>query len=120
MRILLKIMRHEGWSYQIDIFDETQIANDPSDPWSANCAIPELLFEQTDKFHNKFKSLKILRNIKNEGLIFPLSGGVVAKTNLPELPIWFLKCVYFVDKIIIKLFPNVFALGRSVVVQKIA
>jgi SAM-dependent methyltransferase len=119
MRLLLKAMRHEGWSYQIDIFDENQTANDPKDPWSANCAIPELLFEQSNQFHIKFPSLKIIKNEKNEGFIFPLSGGVIAKTKLPELPTWFLKIVSFIDKILIKLFPNIFALGRSVVIQKI-
>ena len=118
MRILLKVMRHEGWSYKIDIFDENQIANDPNDPWSANCAIPELLFEQTNQFHCKFPFLKIIKNEKNEGFIFPLSGGVIAKTKLPELPNWFLKAIYFIDKFLIKLLPNIFALGRSVVIQK--
>jgi hypothetical protein len=112
-------MRHEGWSYQIDIFDENQVANDPKDPWSANCAIPELLFEQTDKFHKKFPSFKIIKNEKNEGFIFPLSGGVIAKTKLPEFPTWFLKVVYSIDKLLIKLFPNIFALGRSVVIKNI-
>ena len=70
MRFLLKIMRHEGWSYQIDIFDENQIANDPKDPWSANCAIPELLFEQADKFHIKFPSFHIIKNEKMKALSF--------------------------------------------------
>lgn len=119
MRLLLKAMRHEGWSYQIDIFDENQIANDPKDPWSANCAIPELLFDQADQFHDKFPFLQIIKNEKNEGFIFPLSGGVIAKTKIPELPTWFLKIIYFVDKLLIKLMPNIFALGRSVVIQKI-
>ena len=118
MRLLLKVMHHEGWSYEIDIFDENQIANDPKDPWSANCAIPELLFEQADQFHSKFPSLQIIKNEKNEGFIFPLSGGVIAKTKIPELPTWFLKAVYLIDKLLVKLLPNIFALGRSVIIQK--
>ena len=64
MRLLLKFMRHEGWSYQIDVFDENKIANDPTDPWSANCAIPELLFEQPNRFHEKFPNLNIIKNEK--------------------------------------------------------
>ena len=70
MRLLLKAMRHEGWSYQIDIFDENQIANDPKDPWSANCAIPELLFEQANQFHSKFPSLKLLKMKRMKVLFF--------------------------------------------------
>lgn len=54
MRILLKIMRHEGWTYQIDIYDENQIANDPKDPWSANCAIPNYSSNKATNFTLNF------------------------------------------------------------------
>ena len=46
MRLLLKVMSHEGWSYDVDVFDKETVANDPRDPWSANCAIPQLLFRE--------------------------------------------------------------------------
>ena len=53
MRLLLWMMRHEGWSYDIDVFDENAVTNDPEDPWSANCAIPELLFQSSTEFESK-------------------------------------------------------------------
>lgn len=118
MRFLLKTMRHEGWSYDVDVYDETKIANDPEDPWSANCAIPELLFQDEDLFHEKFKSLKIILNTKVEGFILPLSGGVISKINIPELPYWVLNVVSILDKFLICIAPQIFSMGRSIVIKK--
>lgn len=119
MRGLLRIMRHEGWSYDKDVFKKSEIVNDAEDPWSANCAVPELLFSKPEKFAETFTQLKIERNELCEGFIFPLSGGVTAKTGIPEIPTWFLNAVHFCDDILIKLLPNIFALGRRVVLRKI-
>jgi SAM-dependent methyltransferase len=118
MRIILFLMKHEGWSYDVDVFNKNTVVNDPSDPWSANCATPELLFEDNHKFQKTFKGLNILKNEKNEGFIFPLSGGVIAKTKVPRIPTRILDLVAFFDRILIKLFPNIFAMGLSVVIKK--
>ncbi|ACT60878.1 class I SAM-dependent methyltransferase [Hirschia baltica] len=118
MRVLLKMMRHEGWSYDIDVFDENEVTNDPDDPWSANCAIPELLFKSSAEFEKKVPGYKIEKNELNECLLFPLSGGVIAKTPVPKLPRFMLKFIGFTDKILIALMPGIFAMGRSVVLKK--
>jgi SAM-dependent methyltransferase len=118
MRVLLRLMRHEGWSYEIDVFDGAKAANDPSDPWSANCAIPELLFASSAEFEAKVPGFRVLKNELNECLLFPLSGGVIAKTPVPELPGWLLAFVQRVDRVLVRLFPSLFALGRSVVLEK--
>ena len=44
MKTVLRLMRHEGWSDEVDIFDRNAVCNDPSDPWSANCSIQKQLF----------------------------------------------------------------------------
>jgi len=118
MRVLLRLMRHEGWSYKVDLFDEHQIANDPADIWSANCAIPEILFSQVDNFEKAFPGLTIEHQKLSEFLIFPLSGGVVSKTKVPELPLWLLELAAKLDEVIVRLFPNIFALGRGIVIRK--
>ena len=118
MRVLLRVMRHEGWSYEKDVFDRQELANDPVDPWSANCAIPELLFGNVEKFEKNQPGLKVERNELCEGMIFPLSGGVIAKTKTVNLPRPALQGVSFLDSILIKLFPKIFALGRRVVIRK--
>ncbi len=118
MRLLLRLMRHEGWSYDVDVFDEQAIVNDKNDLWSANCAVPELLFSEKNRFESVFPSLEIQVNELNECLIFPLSGGVISKARVPELPRALLRAVVLLDKLLVWMAPGVFALGRSVVVRK--
>lgn len=119
LRFLLRLMRHEGWSYEVDVFNANAIANDPKDPWSANCAVPELLFENEAKFHQTFTHLKIERNSLSECLAFPLSGGVIAKTPMPELPYWLLSIVQSFDTAATTIAPSIFAMGRSVVLRRV-
>jgi SAM-dependent methyltransferase len=118
MRGLLRLMRHEGWSYDVDVFDEHAIVNDKHDLWSANCALPELLFTETSRFEQTFPCLKIEVNEPCECLVFPLSGGVISKTKVPELPGFLLNAALSLDRFLVWLAPNIFALGRRVVIRK--
>jgi len=118
LRLLLRVMRHEGWSYDIDVFDENEVTNDPNDPWSANCAIPELLFESSETFERHVPGYEVIKNDLNECLMFPLSGGVIAKTPVPELPKFLLSTVKQLDRFLVRSAPSLFALGRSVVLRK--
>ena len=118
MRLILYIKKHEGYSYKINIFDEESIANNPKDPWSANCAIIELLFKNHKHFEEKVP-LKIIRDDFCEFLIFPLSGGVISKAKTINLPLFILKIIHFFDKIMIWVFPSLCAFGRSIVLKKI-
>lgn len=119
MRLLLRIMRHEGWSYDVDVFDPKAVANDPRDPWSANCAIPELLFRDKVRFEQETGAFKIERFELNECLVFPLSGGVIAKTKTINLPTPLLKLVDGVDRVLISLFPGLFAMASRVVLKRV-
>jgi SAM-dependent methyltransferase len=118
MRFLLRLMRHEGWSYDVDVFDEQAIVNDKNDLWSANCAVPELLFANVMRFELTFPSLKVETNELCECLIFPLSGGVISKTRMPELPSFLLNAILFLDRFLVQFAPGLFALGRRVVIRK--
>jgi len=117
MRIILRIMRHEGWSYDVDVFDEEAICNDPRDPWSANNAIAELLFQNPDYF-SKVTGLEVVKSNFCECLLFPLSGGVTAKSKTIQLPLYLLSMIDRLDKFLVWLAPSFFALGRSVVLKK--
>ena len=119
MRFLLKLMRHEGWSYNVDVFDPDEVVNDKHDLWSANCAVPEMLFFDESRFEQVFASFKVTKNELCECLLFPLSGGVTAKTKVPRLPIGFLNFVSIVDRVLITFLPSIFALGRRVVLKKV-
>jgi len=118
MRALLRIMRHEGWSYDVNVFNEHEIVNDKADLWSANCAVPELLFNDISAFEREFTSLKIELNEPCECLIFPISGGVISKAKMPEFPAFILKAILAVDRMLVKISPTLFALGRRVVIKK--
>jgi SAM-dependent methyltransferase len=79
MRILLRLMRHEGWSYDCDVFDSDAVVNDPKDVWSANCAVPELLFSNADAFSHTFvannNTLVIVKKQFCEFTTFLAGGG---------------------------------------------
>lgn len=118
MRLLIRIIKIEGWSYDIDVFDNTAIISDPDDPWSANNAVPELLFSDINKFEKNVEGFKIKENQLCECFIFLISGGVTAKRKTLNLPQSILKAIDKLDEILISLFPALFALGRRVVLQK--
>jgi hypothetical protein len=54
MKVALRVMRHEGWSEEVNVFDRAAVCNDPDDPWSANCSIPKLLFWGGESSSRKF------------------------------------------------------------------
>ena len=119
-KIILRIMRHEGWNYNINVFDTSYPTNNPDDPWSANCAIPELLWSDENSFEKEIKELKVEKNELCEFIIFPLSGGVTGKMKTINFPVNVLRVLHNIDNILIKLFPKIFALGRRVVLRKVS
>ncbi|NQY41813.1 MAG: methyltransferase domain-containing protein [Legionellales bacterium] len=119
MKIILRVMRHEGWCDAVDVFSKDTICNQPDDPWSANCAIPKLLFNNKDKFHEHFPELEIIKYSINECLLFPLSGGVIAKSSfIPDCPKKIIPAIKAFDRLVSKFMPNLLSVGMSVVIQK--
>jgi hypothetical protein len=118
MRKMLRLMRHEGYDYTIDVFDENLICTDPDDLWSANCAIPNLLFDDAVKFEQNVPEFKIEHQSFSELLLFLNSGGVIAKTRCLRLPKFLLKLVNRVDQLLVRISPHTFALQRQIVLRK--
>jgi len=118
MRAILKIMRHEGYSYDIDVFDKDNICNDPIDVWSANCAIPNLLFDDMIKFEQNF-TFKCIYHEYSEFLIFPLSGGVIARKRVLNLPENVLKSIDSLDNILIAISKDIFPMQRRMVLKNV-
>ena len=119
MKAVLRIMRHEGWSEDVDVFDRNSICNDPHDPWSANCSIPKLLFfNEKTPFDDVFAGYNIVKKSRNECFLFLLSGGVIAKTFYLPANNFLVKVIKTIDRFLIALFPAMFACGCSVVIQK--
>jgi SAM-dependent methyltransferase len=119
MRGLLKLMRHEGYNYNVNVFDKEQICTNPNDLWSANCVIPNLLFDNIEKFESEFNEFKVIYRSHSEFLNFINSGGVIAKTFHLPLPIFCLRIIKKIDDFLSKISPNLFALQRQIVLEKI-
>lgn len=117
MRLILKLMHHEGYNELINVFDKDLVCNDPSDLWSANCSIPKLLFEK-ENFEKNFSSWKIIHDKKVEFFTFLNSGGVTAKTFYIKMPFSMLKLIHALDKILIFCLPGIFALQMQIVIKK--
>ena len=54
-----------------------------------------------------------------ECLIFLNSGGVTSKTKFIPMNNFFLNILNFIDKVLVKLLPNIFCMGRKIVLTKI-
>lgn len=116
-RIILRLMRHEGYSLHANVFDEKEVVTDPNDLWSANCAIPNLLFDDKKKFEKEIQFFKIKRSTFSECLLFLNSGGVIAKTIHIPLPYSILNVLYFVDTILSYVAPSIFSMQRQIVLK---
>ena len=117
LKFFLYFLDDEAWSFKVNIFGKKNIFN-PKSPWDANNAIPKLLFNDEKKFHLNFPQYEIVKNELSEFLIFLNSGGVVQKTFHLPLNKFFFNILDFIDNILISIFPNIFALGRSVILKK--
>jgi len=118
MRVLLRMMKHEGYSFDPDVFNPDLVCTDPNDLWSANCAIPNLLFDDVATFEKKVPQFKLTRSSFSEFFNFLNSGGVIAKTASVPLPVPALKALEAIDLLLAKVAPQVFALQRQIVLIK--
>src|SRR5579863_4515835 len=78
-RAVLRLMRHEGYSYEPEVFDEECVCTDPEDLWAGNNAIPALLFADHERFERKVPWFRIELDQFTECTTFLNSGGVTAK-----------------------------------------
>lgn len=118
-RAVLRLMRHEGYSFDVDVFNETCVCTDPNDLWAGNNAIPRLLFDDHGAFLRAQPRWRIVRDEPCECVMFLNSGGVTAKTGYVPLPTPVLKGVQMLDAVLARLAPNVCALGRRIALQAV-
>ena len=117
-QIIINLMRHEGYDFSVNIYDPEEQCNNKNDLWSANIAIPNLIFDDFSKFNSNLNNkFKIIHSSKSEFLIFLNSGGVISKTiNIP-LNDFLNNIVLKIDKFLSR-FDKIFALQMSVVLKK--
>ena len=113
------IMRHEGFDFTVDVWDEKHPKSDETDVWSGNIAVSNLIFDDKSLFNEKLgKYFSIEHEELSECLIFLNSGGVTSKTFYIPMNNFFMKILDIVDKILIKIFPIVLCMGRKIVLVK--
>ena len=119
LQLILILMRHEGYDFTKDVWNKEIPATHADDLWAGNSAIPYLIFNDKKKFNEKLGNLFEIKYDKLcECLLFLNSGGVTSKTFYIPFNYFFLKIVKCIDKILSFLLPNIFSLGRKIVLTK--
>jgi SAM-dependent methyltransferase len=116
-RLAARVTRVEGYDYDVDPFDPTTPMCDPDDPWSANNAVPDLLFDDLARFQEREPRFEVLLHRHDECLVFLNSGGVTHKTPHVPLPERALDLLSAIDQRLTQRWPATFALQRSVVLR---
>ena len=118
-QIVTMIMRHEGFDFTVDVWDEEKAKSDENNAWHGNIAVPHLIFDDKKKFNIKLGDLfNIEHEELTECLIFLNSGGVTSKTKFIPMNRFFLNILNFIDKILVKILPSIFCMGRRLVLTK--
>lgn len=113
------IMKHEGFDFTLNVWDEREPKSDENNAWHGNIAVPHLIFDNKKKFQNNLGHLfQIDYEELTECLIFLNSGGVTSKTKCIPLNKFFLNILYSIDRFLVKFFPNIFCMGRRIVLTK--
>lgn len=119
LQIATFIMKHEGFDFTLNVWDEKVPKSEEKNSWHGNIAVPHLIFDDKKKFdENLGEYFKFEYENLTECLIFLNSGGVTSKTLFLPLNNFFLNILHNFDKVLIKLFPNIFCLGRRIVLIK--
>jgi len=117
-RFIMWAMRHEGWSYDVDIFDDEGYAKSTVDPLAGNNAVADLLFNDRARFSRHFPGLSIREDACCELFQFLVSGGVGGEVRTLELRPGALDAVAALDRLLVGLAPGTFALARRLVIVK--
>ncbi len=118
-RLAIRLTRHEAYDFAADPFDPATVCNDPADPWSANCAIPNLLFDDSARFEQAFPEFRILEQRRSEFFVYFNSGGIVGRAPYLPLPWIALRVLDLVDAALVGLAPGIFASQRRIVLQRV-
>jgi SAM-dependent methyltransferase len=117
-RAAARLTKVEGYDYDVDVFDPDAVLSDPANAWSANNAVPDLLFADIDRFEREVPQFRVEWQRDDECLVFLNSGGVTHKTVSVPLPRPALRALAAVDRALVRLAPSVFALQRSLVLRR--
>ena len=114
------LMKHEGFDFTLNVWDEKNPKSDENNAWHGNIAVPHLIFDDKEKFKNNLGNyFDVHYEELTECLIFINSGGVTSKTKCIPMNHFFLSILNLIDKLLVKILPSVFCMGRRIVLKKI-
>ena len=120
LQLIVILMKHEGLDVTINVWDEKSPKSEEKNVWDGNIAVTNLIFDDKEEFRKNLGNLFSIEYEKlTECLIFLNSGGVTSKTFHIPMSNFFLKVLNSFDNLLIKLFPNIFCMGRRIVLKKI-
>jgi SAM-dependent methyltransferase len=117
-RLMARVTRVEGYAYDVDVFDPTVELSDPANLWEANNAVPDLLFEDRERFAREVPQFVVVEERFEECLLVLNSGGVTHKTVSVPLPRPALRLVRRVDDALTRRWPDAFAMQRNIVLRR--
>ncbi len=118
LKFLQILLDDESWSLSDNVFKRKNLFN-PKNPWVSNTAIAQLLFKDKIKFKKNFPQYEVEKNNLSEFFIFLNSGGVNSDFFCLKLNYFLLNLINAIDKVLIFMLPNIFALNRTIVLRKI-
>ncbi len=118
-RLAIRLTGHEAYDLTADPFDPAEVCNDPADPWSANCAIPNLLFDDVDRFERRFPAFRVVEQRRSEFFVYFNSGGIVGRAPYVPLPTLALRLLDLFDAALVRVAPGVFASQRRIVLERV-
>ena len=119
-QLILNIMRHENYDFDKNVWDENAHVCDQDDLFDSNAATTNLIFDDKEIFYKNLEKIFLVKkDIITECFIFLNSGGVTSKTFFIPLNNFCLNILHKIDKFLVKFFPNIFGLGRKIVLEKI-
>jgi SAM-dependent methyltransferase len=116
MRAVLTLMKHEGFSYDVEPFNVEKVCNDPLDPWSGNNAVADLMKADASKLNTEM-GLKTIHYREIESLMLYLSGGVTARSKTVQLSQAWLDRLSKIDDFLSKSFSSIFPTGMEWVLE---
>jgi len=110
-KLFLKFFKHEKYDSNIKNKNKKFF-------WYKNNATGRILFKNK-KIGSPFQDYKVVKNCLSECLIFLNSSGNGVNSTYIKLNFFFLKIIDLIDYVLVKICPIIFALNRSIVLQKI-
>ncbi|PLX07025.1 MAG: hypothetical protein C0596_12895 [Marinilabiliales bacterium] len=119
MRKLLNVRKHEQVNYSVNpLDDDYSFSKISTSELDGNNAVAKMLFDKPTIFFDKFKNFELEHKSYGELFLFINSGGQYEKFPFIPLPLFLLRFVNIIDRIIVRLMPRVFALGIYIVIRK--